>query len=180
MDEKTFRRVLTKVHAIFDRKVPPETTCMAWWEELRHIPDEAAVDITDMIKDLETFPRNFPATFKGFWRAWLDHHPEKRAYETAGCGRCDRGYWTLSRWVESWRTRTSEGVVDMDVGTWASFVVPCPYCSGGKLREHELIERGFCRPHTAAASSYHAAFPDHGFVRPEPVPGNITTEDIPF
>jgi len=183
MDETTFQGFLKNLHALWDRKMPAETTYLAWWEELRFIPGDALPDIGRALKELETWPRNFPLTVKGLWRDWLAAHPEKRALEQPKCTKCAGGYLLLSKYVETWKTRSDEGYLTWGLNRWYNLAVPCPTCNRGTRSVTELIEQGFCKPIGVVTAPLYDLFPESGWEPPPALDAgseNISEEVLPF
>ncbi len=114
---------LRDLGAYYQQKVQPiDKSIDIWLEKVQRVPAEALPWIMKKITDdFESWPRNIPSAIWAFYHAWLDAHPEKRAYiHDRKCDECDSS-GTLSVLKKTER------------GTFVSYVFRCGKCGQSNL-----------------------------------------------
>ena len=105
MNQIQFRQFVYDLSDYYERKRPQDSTLDLWFDEVRNIPDDPLEWIkTKIFKENDTKPSNIPATMWALYNAWLQAHPEKRAYkESVDCPDCEEGWLVLKKTVKGYR-----------------------------------------------------------------------------
>jgi hypothetical protein len=61
MDSGTFKSAIYELSLYFERKLPGDETIRQWCEEVGNIPNKYARTLIAAAKQMESWPRNFPA-----------------------------------------------------------------------------------------------------------------------
>ena len=87
-------RVLEEVYAAFGKTRPGAGSAQfeSVLRRVANIPDEAGRWIAWQMADGDSLPANMGKSIGAWYLRWLEAHPEKQAYEAAGCGMCDNGW----------------------------------------------------------------------------------------
>ena len=99
MRDDAFAHAVNEISAFLGSKEVPPATKFAWFEKVKHIPDEALAYIVAKITDeADSMPRNLPKVFKEKFRCWQMENPNKvAAVVEMGCRDCESGVLFLER-----------------------------------------------------------------------------------
>lgn len=112
-----FTETIRTVCTYYERKIPSDNALELWHERVKNVPKESMEWIERKIfEENDTFPKNLPSVIWALYNAWLNAHPDKRAYqEEKQCPDCEGGWIVLTRIVTGYKQLIS-------------FSVPCGRC----------------------------------------------------
>jgi hypothetical protein len=97
MEKEVFIDLIGRLCAFFERKLPSPQTLEQWWEELRHVRSDFYPTIEKYLRQLDSWPRNFPGKVMDIYSQCKpkisgQEHPARFApwkYAKADCQLCD-------------------------------------------------------------------------------------------
>lgn len=112
-----FTNLIENLAAYYGAKTPGSRTTDLWFDLVQNIPAEALPWIERKIcQDQDSLPRNLPKAIRELFEAWLNAHPEKRAFvQDRNCPDCEGGWLTLCKTVPGYEVPLS-------------FSAPCGRC----------------------------------------------------
>jgi len=138
-----FMALAESLAAYYGVKTPGSKTVDLWFDMVQNIPAEALPWIERKIyQDQDSLPRNLPKAIRELFEAWLQTHPEKRAFvQDRNCPDCDGGWLTLCKPVPGYNVPLS-------------FSAPCGQCrrlrAGKYMTLSEAFAEGFKRQNLGA------------------------------
>lgn len=146
MNKIEFSSFVETLSTYFGAKAPGMKAVDLWFDMVQNIPAEALPWIENKIcQEQDTIPRNLPKAIRELFEAWLQAHPEKRAFtqENRSCPDCEGGWLALCKPVDGYRLPLS-------------FSAPCGRCkqvpSRHYLTLHQALADGYKRQKLYALS----------------------------